>query len=157
MAEGTWSLSSSSEDDEDAHFFQSKIREGSVYYEKFLQQDYGTDVWEDHIPRFMNLGLNNNNNNNHSTFANGSNGQMANGLHLPCSVPDRIMVLNRDTNQYEVMRYVEMANGAVITPEPEVNLPDSTMNGSTASSSTFQHNSFNVSFINQKTFFFSSF
>lgn len=135
-----WSLSSSSEDDEDAHYFQSKIREDSVYYEKFLRGEYGTDEWADHIPRFMNLGLNNINE-NRSSFANDSisNGTMPTALHLPCSVPDRVMVLNRDTNQYEIMRYVEVANGAVITPEAEVILPE-TINGSTAS-----HNSFNVS------------
>lgn len=148
MADSNWSLSSSSEDDEDAHFFQSKVREGSVYYEKFLKEDYGTDVWEDHIPRFKNLGLNNNHSPTFANISTNSNGKMANALHLSCSVPDRIMVLNRDTNQYEVMRYVEIANGAVITPEAEVNLPDSTMNGSTASASSsaaFLNNSFNVS------------
>lgn len=158
MTDSNWSLSSSSEDDEDARFFQSNIREGSVYYEKFLKDDFGTDDWADHIPRFMNLGLNNINE-NRSSFGNlsMSNGTMVNALHLPCTVPDRVMVLNRDTNQYEVMRYVEMSNGSVIAPETEVNLPDSTMNGTMACTSTSAHslnNSFNVSFIYQIRFFF---
>lgn len=153
MTDSNWSMSASSEDDEDAHFFQSNVREGSVYYEKFLKDDFGTDVWADHIPQFMNLGLNNIND-IRSSFANGT---MLNALHLPCTVPDRVMVLNRDTNQYEVMRYVEMSNGSVITSKSEVNLSDSTMNVTMASSSTsahFQNNSFNVSFIYQIWVFF---
>lgn len=157
-----WSLSASSEDDEDAQYFQSHIREDSEYMEKFLKGDYGTDTWADHLPRFINLGLNNNNNENSSSFANVSmsNGTTMNVLHLPCSVPDRIMVLNRDTDQYEVMRFVEMSNGAVIAPETEFNLPDSTMNGTTASTSTSVHSlnySSNVSFMHQiRGFFFFS-
>lgn len=149
MADSNWSMSSSSEDDEEADIFQSKIREDSEYYQQFLIGDYGNDDWDQHMPRFMNLGLNNNN----------ENGSMVNALHLTCSVPDRIMVLNRDTNQYEVMRYIEMQNGVVITPEPENNLPDSTINGTMASTSTSAHsidNSLNVSLVFIKKGFYIS-
>lgn len=145
-----WSLSSSSSDDEDADCFQSEIREGSGYYERFLKGDYGTDDWADHIPQFSYSGLNNNNE-NRSSLANVTipNGIMANNT-LPCIVGDRIMLLNRDTNRLEVMRFFEISNGTITVPGPEINLPDSTMNGTPPASSNSVHssnNSINVSVI----------